>query len=450
MKVCVIGSGYVGLVVGTCLADSGNTVHCVDLDEEKIARLNQGFLPIYEPGLEELVRRNMKEGRLKFATDVRQAIHCSQLIFIAVGTPPKEDGSADLQQVLSVAEGIGQAIEQAIEESDGTEKLVVIKSTVPVGTNEKVKERIASITKKPFYVVSNPEFLKEGSAVDDFMRPDRIVIGSDSSQVRELMVELYAPFMRNENPILFMDPLSAEVTKYAANAYLATRISFINEVANYCESVGADVTKVRRGMGSDSRIGMQFLYPGIGYGGSCFPKDVRALLKSGREGGYSFQIVEAVEKVNLSQKERLLSKLDLCFPEGMQDKVIALWGLAFKAKTDDMREAPSQVIIKGLLERGAVIRAFDPQANNQAQSIFGDKITLYENNYLTLEGAEALIIATEWNAFRRPDFSRMREMMNRPLILDGRNLYQPERLAAHGFTYISMGRPVLSPEGDSD
>jgi UDPglucose 6-dehydrogenase len=432
MKIAVVGSGYVGLVAGACLAENGNEVVCVDKDPVKIRLLQRGKVPIYEPGLEELVRRNRSEKRLTFTTALERGVRNAQIIFIAVGTPTGEDGSADLQHVLAVARDTARAMNGY--------KVIVNKSTVPVGTAAKVREVIRRETTHPFSVVSNPEFLKQGAAIEDFMKPDRVVIGAEDPRGAELMKELYAPFTRTGAPIMLMDCASAELCKYAANAMLATRISFMNEVANVCESVGADVDQVRRAVAADRRIGPSFLFPGIGYGGSCFPKDVKAMLRFAAEKNYKFAILDAVEAVNERQKLRLLTKVQSQLGS-LKGKQIALWGLAFKPRTDDMREAPSVPLIQGLLAAGASVQVYDPEAMKVARSIFGSKISYADNSYAALTGADALVIVTEWNEFREPDFARMRKVLRRPIIFDGRNLYNPEQIRAHGFTYISIGRP---------
>jgi UDPglucose 6-dehydrogenase len=437
MKIAVVGTGYVGLVLGACLAENGNTVICVDKDRAKLDMLEAGQMPIYEPGLAELVRRNDHEERLSFTTDLMAAVRASSIVFIAVGTPQGENGSADLQHVMSVARDVGRAMNKYT--------VVVDKSTVPVGTARKVREVIRRETEQSFSVVSNPEFLKQGAAVEDSMKPDRVVVGVDPGDERagEVMRELYAPFTRTGAPILMMDTTSAELSKYAANAILATRISFMNEIANVCELVGADVDDVRRAMGSDRRIGSSFLFPGVGYGGSCFPKDVKALLKSANDEGYDFRILRAVEQVNQAQKERLVAKMEQYFATmngKLSGKTIALWGLAFKPKTDDMREAPSIPIIEHLLERGACVRAYDPAATSVAKQIFGGRIVLCERSYDALAGADALAIVTEWNEFREPDFDKMRALLKAPVVFDGRNIYSPEHMRGLGFTYFSIGR----------
>lgn len=432
MKIAVVGTGYVGLVVGACLAETGNDVICVDRDEVKIRTLRKGRIPIYEPGLEELVRKNRAEGRLAFGTQLPRAVRASQIIFIAVGTPQGEDGSADLQHVLAVAREIGRAM-------DGY-KVIVNKSTVPVGTAEKVRAVIRRETTHPFSVVSNPEFLKQGAAVEDFMKPDRVVIGAEDPRGAELMETLYKPFTRTGAPIMVMDCASAEMAKYAANALLATRISFMNEIANVCELYGADVDRVRQAVGSDRRIGPSFLFPGVGYGGSCFPKDVKALIRFSADKKYDFKVLKAVEAVNEAQKRVLVKKIVAHFGS-LEGKTIAVWGLAFKPKTDDMREAPSIPIVLSLLERGAKVQVYDPEAQQVARSIFGSKVAYASKSYDALKGADALAIVTEWHEFREPDFVRMRKLMRSPVIFDGRNIYEPQQMKAHGFIYRSIGRP---------
>ena len=439
MKIAVIGTGYVGLVAGACLAETGNDVTCADISEEKIARLNRGEVPIYEPGLEPLIERNLAEGRLMFTTDVPAAVRASDVIFIAVGTPPGEDGSADLQHVLAVARTIG--------ESMNGEKVVITKSTVPVGTARLVREAIEAETEHPVHICSNPEFLKEGAAVDDFMKPDRVVLGVDSQYAAEVLRDLYAPFVRTGHSILIMDVPSAEITKYAANSMLATRISFMNAIARLCEATGADIDAVRRGVGSDTRIGPSFLFPGAGYGGSCFPKDVKALAKTMQGLGVDASILESVEHVNETQKTTLLERLTRRLGEDLSGRLIAVWGLAFKPNTDDMREAPSIVTIEGLLERGAHVAAHDPVAEEEARRHFGDRISYASTNYDALSGASALVIHTEWNPYRNPDFERMKAAMAEPLIFDGRNLYDPADVAALGFEYHSIGRPTVAAAG---
>ncbi|MEQ8329561.1 MAG: UDP-glucose/GDP-mannose dehydrogenase family protein [Longimicrobiales bacterium] len=432
MKVAVIGSGYVGLVVGACLAESGNDVVSADIDEGKVERLKRGEIPIYEPGLEPLIRNNLEAGRLRYTTDVPEAVRASEIIFIAVGTPPGEDGSADLQHVLAVARTIG--------ESMNGEKIVITKSTVPVGTASKVRAEVEAHTDHPVHVCSNPEFLKEGAAVDDFMKPDRVVLGVDSEHAGERLRDLYEPFVRTGASILLMDVPSAEITKYAANAMLATRISFMNAVAQLCERAGADVDAVRRGVGSDSRIGYSFLFPGVGYGGSCFPKDVKALVRTMEDLGADASILNAVEAVNEGQKQVLLNRLTERLGQDLDGVTVAVWGLAFKPNTDDMREAPSLVTIEGLLARGARVVAHDPVAMDEARHILGDRIEYADSNYHALEGASALVIHTEWHPYRRPDFGRMKSLLSRPLILDGRNLWDPRDMEDLGFEYVCIGR----------
>lgn len=431
MKIAVVGTGYVGLVLGACLAETGNTVACVDKDETKISTLKAGKMPIYEPGLEEIVRRNHQEDRLRFTTDLATSVRASEIVFIAVGTPQGEDGSADLQHVLAVARDIGRAIDKFT--------VIVDKSTVPVGTAVRVANTIAAETKVPFTVVSNPEFLKQGAALDDFMKPDRVVIGVSDPRAEAMMKELYAPFTRTGAPIMVMDTASAELCKYAANAILATRISFMNEIANVCERVGANVDDVRKAIGVDRRIGNSFLFPGVGYGGSCFPKDVQALVRSAADRGYDFQILRAVEAVNNRQKATLAEKIERHFKD-LKGRTIAIWGLAFKPRTDDMREAPAITVIQRLLSLGASVRVYDPEAMGTARRIFGDRIAYFQKSYDALEGADALAIVTEWNEFREPDFTRMRQLMREPVVFDGRNLYSPDQMKSVGFTYYSVGR----------
>ncbi len=435
MQVAVVGTGYVGLVVGACLAETGNDVICADIAEDKIARLRNNEIPIYEPGLEPLVESNQEAGRLSFTTDVGAAVEASDVVFIAVGTPPEEDGSADLQHVLQVARTIGDHMNDP--------KVIITKSTVPVGTARKVSEAIAERTDETFHICSNPEFLKEGAAVDDFMKPDRVVVGVESDEAKEVLAQLYAPFVRTGNPILFMDIASAELTKYAANAMLASRISFMNQVAELCERVGADVTLVRQGIGSDARIGPAFLFPGPGYGGSCFPKDVKALIRTAHECGVRFDLLEAVEGVNARQKRLLGSKLTRLFAGDLTGRRIAVWGLAFKARTDDMRESPSIELIEMLLEAGATVAAHDPEAMASARRVFGERIEYAERMYDAVAGADALVIVTEWLEYRNPDFHRIKELLNAPIVVDGRNLYDPHRMAALGFTYHSIGRGAI-------
>lgn len=432
MNICVIGTGYVGLVAGTCFAETGHDVICVDIDANKIERLNNGEIPIYEPGLEDMVHRNVEEKRLSFTTDLPYGVKNSKIIFIAVGTPQDRDGSADLSYVMEVAKQIGKAM--------NNRKIIVDKSTVPVGTADKVQEVVSRYTKYRFNVVSNPEFMKEGVAVQDFLKPDRVVIGTDNEKVAETMKELYSPFVRTEKPILIMGVRSAEMTKYSANALLATKISFMNEIANLCELVGADVSEVRKGVGSDTRIGFPFLFPGVGYGGSCFPKDVRALMRTANDYNYKLSIIDAVDKANERQKSVLLKKILTYFNNKLKGKTIAVWGLAFKPQTDDMREAPSIPLIRGLVRRGATVNAYDPAANENAEAILGKKIKLFESNYDTLHDADALVIVTEWHEFRRPNYEKLKRLMKKPVIFDGRNIYTPEVMKDHGFTYFGIGR----------
>jgi UDPglucose 6-dehydrogenase len=431
MKIAVIGTGYVGLVAGACLAENGNEVTCVDKDSAKVRSLQRGRIPIYEPGLEELVRRNRSEKRLTFTTDLAKGVRAAQIVFVAVGTPTGEDGSADLRHVLEVARQIGKAMNGY--------KVVVDKSTVPVGTSERVREVIKKETSHPFSVVSNPEFLKQGAAIEDFMKPDRVVIGADDQRAAEIMRELYAPFTRTGAPIMMMDCASAELCKYAANAMLATRISFMNEVANVCEVVGADVDAVRRAVASDRRIGPAFLFPGVGYGGSCFPKDVKAIIQFAAAKNYTFEILQAVEHVNERQKVRLLAKMKQHFGS-LKGKRIAIWGLAFKPKTDDMREAPAVPLINGLLDAGASVTAYDPEAMKVARGIFGARVDFKDKSYDALAGADALAIVTEWPEFREPDWIKIKKTLKTPVIFDGRNIYNSEQLRGLGFTYHSMGR----------
>jgi len=431
MKIAVIGSGYVGLVAGACLAENGNEVICVDKDASKVRALQRGRIPIYEPGLEEMVRRNRAEKRLTFTTDLPKGIRASQIVFIAVGTPTGEDGSADLSHVLEVARQIGKAMNGY--------KVIVDKSTVPVGTSERVREVIKKETQHPFSVVSNPEFLKQGAAIEDFMKPDRVVIGAEDQRAGQIMTELYAPFTRTGAPIMMMDCASAELCKYAANAMLATRISFMNEVANVCEVVGADVDQVRRAVASDRRIGPAFLFPGVGYGGSCFPKDVKAMVRFASAKNYDFEILRAVENVNDRQKVRLLSKMKQHFGS-LKGKRIAVWGLAFKPKTDDMREAPAVPLISALLDAGASVAAYDPEAMKVARTIFGTRVDFKDKSYEALSGADGLAIVTEWNEFREPDWTKIKKMLKTPVIFDGRNIYNPDQLRGLGFSYYAMGR----------
>ena len=435
MKITVVGTGYVGLVTGTCLAETGNHVCCVDIDERKVNKLRNGQVTIYEPGLEKLFERNLKEERLSFTTDLREGLEDSEIVFLALPTPPGEDGSADLQYVLGVAEHIGRLLTDY--------KIIIDKSTVPVGTAEKVYAAIARNYNGEFDVVSNPEFLREGVAVEDFMKPDRIVIGTTSERAQKLLTELYGPYVRQGNPIIFMDERSAELTKYAANAFLATKISFMNEIAQICERLGADVDMVRKGIGSDERIGKRFLFPGIGYGGSCFPKDVKALVYSAKEVKYEFQILNAVTEVNEKQKSNLVTKIRRYFGD-LKGKHFAIWGLAFKPNTDDIREAPALEIMNTLLAEGATVSAFDPEAMNNVKNIMGDRISFADTQYDCLENADALIIATEWNEFRTPDFEKMTGLLKDAVIFDGRNLFDVESMEKKGFHYESIGRPLVN------
>jgi len=437
MRVTVIGSGYVGLVAGACLAETGNDVVCADVDAEKIDRLTRNDLPIYEPGLEPMVARNQAEGRLRFSADVPAAVRHGKVIFIAVGTPPDEDGAADLKHVLAVAHTIGRNLNEP--------KIVVTKSTVPVGTAEKVRAAIRAQSTTPFFMASNPEFLKEGAAIDDFMKPDRVVLGVDSEEARDALSQLYAPFVRTGNPVLFMDIRSAEVTKYAANAMLATRISFMNQIAQLCDLVGADVSMVRKGIGTDRRIGPAFLFPGPGYGGSCFPKDVTALIKTARDIGMAPDLWESVEAVNARQKrlllDRLIARMKARGSEGaLEGRDIAVWGLAFKAETDDMRESPAIPLIEGILAAGGRVRAHDPKAMEVARSIFDERVYYAKDPYDAVQDADALIIVTEWLVYRNPDLDRVQQALKRPLLIDGRNLFDPERMERLGFEYIGIGR----------
>ena len=435
MRICVLGTGYVGLVAGAGFADFGNDVTCVDIDAKKVEGLRNGLLPIYEPGLEPLVKRNIEEGRLSFSTDIAPSVRGSEVVIIAVGTPSAHAGHADLSQVLAAAEAIGQAL------SGFT--VVVTKSTVPVGTAAKIRATIAKVTKEEFAVASNPEFLKEGDAVNDFMKPDRVVIGADDARAVDVLRHLYGPFVRTNDRILVMDPISAELTKYASNAYLATRISFMNDMANLCERVGADVEMVRRGMGMDVRIGPKFLFPGIGYGGSCFPKDVKAVMATAREHGHALEILEAVHRVNERQKAKLADKLLVELGQDLRGRVVAMWGLSFKPGTDDTREAPASVILEKLLAAGAEVRAHDPVANEQMRRAYpdADKLMLFDNGYEAAHGADALVLCTEWHQFRRPNFQRLKQSMRQPILFDGRNVWEPKELRALGFTYHGIGRP---------
>jgi len=432
MKLCVVGTGYVGLVAGTCFAESGNDVVCIDNVAAKVEALRKGQVPIYEPGLAELISRNVAEGRLSFSMDLADAVQRSLVCFLAVGTPSADSGAADLSAVWSVGREIARTM-------DGY-RVIVTKSTVPVGTGERIRTLMKELTQHPFDVVSNPEFMKEGAAIEDFMKPDRVVIGASSARAIEIMREVYEPFVRTGNPILVMDNASAEMTKYAANALLATRISFMNEIANLCERVGADVDQVRRGIGYDRRIGHHFLFPGVGYGGSCFPKDVKAVIHTAQERGMAFPLLTAVEDVNEAQKRRLVEKVVAEFGENLSGRHFAIWGLAFKPKTDDMREAPAITVVEGLLARGATVAVHDPEALGEARRIFGQRVTYHRTNYDALREADALLIVTEWNEFRRPDFGRMKQLLRRAVIFDGRNLYEPETMREQGITYFPIGR----------
>jgi len=432
MKITVVGTGYVGLVTGTCFAETGNQVYCVDIDQAKLDKLANGQITIYEPGLEKLFIRNLREGRLQFTRDLATGIKDAEIIFLALPTPPGEDGSADLKYVLGVAEDLGKIMTDY--------KVIVDKSTVPVGTAEKVHNAIKKNYGGEFDVVSNPEFLREGVAVDDFMKPDRVVVGTQSERARKLMNELYAPFVRSGNPVLFMDERSAELTKYAANSFLATKISFMNEIAQLCERLGADVDHVRKGIGSDDRIGKRFLFPGIGYGGSCFPKDVQALVKSSREVKYDFSILEAVMEVNARQKLHLIPKIKKFFDGSLKGRKIAVWGLAFKPNTDDIREAPAFEIIEALLKEGVTVAVYDPEAMENSRRVLGESVRFAEKQYECLEGADALVIATEWNEFRTPDFSKIESVMRTKSIFDGRNLFDSATIGQLGFHYESIGR----------
>ena len=432
MKISVIGTGYVGLVTGTCLAETGNEVICVDIDKDKVEKMRNGAVPIYEPHLDVLFERNIKANRLQFTTSLDEGLEHGEIIFLALPTPEDEDGSADLSYVLNVSKLIGEKIKEY--------KVIVDKSTVPVGTAEKVKETISENAQCNFDVVSNPEFLREGYAVDDFLKPERIVIGSSSERATKLMQKLYNPFVRSGNPIIIMDEKSAELTKYAANSFLATKITFMNEIANYCEKVGADVDKVRAGMGTDSRIGKRFLFPGIGYGGSCFPKDVKALQKAGLDKDYDFKILNSVIEVNEKQKTILIPKIENQFNHDLTNKKLAIWGLAFKPETDDVREAPAIYLMNELLSRGAKLSVYDPEAMQNIKKQFGDKLTYCESMYDALTDADALVICTEWSIFRTPDFNKVKQLLKQSIIFDGRNLYDVEEIKKEGFIYTSIGR----------
>jgi len=436
MKIAVVGTGYVGLVTGTCFAETGNTVTCVDIDQEKVKKLQNGKITIYEPGLEQLFERNIKQGRLFFTTNLEEGIKDAKIIFLALPTPPGEDGSADLKYILKVSDDLGPILK------DYT--VVIDKSTVPVGTADKVRERIAAKAKVEFDVVSNPEFLREGVAVEDFMKPDRVVIGTRSERARKLMETLYAPFVRQGNPIIFMDERSAELTKYAANSFLATKITFMNEIANLCELVGADVDAVRKGVGTDNRIGKRFLFPGIGYGGSCFPKDVQALAKSSSDAQYDFRILKAVMDVNADQKTKLIPNIKKFFNGNLKGKTIAIWGLSFKPHTDDIREAPALYNIDEFLKEGAIVKAHDPEGMENVKKVVGDKIQYCANPYEAAEGADAIFIATEWPEFRTPDFEKLASIVKAKVIFDGRNLYDLNQMKELGYTYYSIGREVIN------
>jgi UDPglucose 6-dehydrogenase len=435
MKIAVVGTGYVGLVTGTCFAETGNQVTCVDIDKSKVDKLSNGQITIYEPGLEKIFLRNLKEGRLHFTTNLAEGVKDATIIFLALPTPPGEDGSADLKYILGVADDLGKILTDY--------KVIVDKSTVPVGTADKVQAAIAKNFKGAFAVVSNPEFLREGVAVDDFMKPDRVVVGTSDDRAKKVMTELYAPFVRSGNPVIFMDEKSAELTKYAANSFLAVKISFMNEIARLCERLGADVDMVRKGIGSDERIGKRFLFPGIGYGGSCFPKDVQALVKSSSEVEYDFEILNAVMKVNEEQKLFLMPKINAYFNNDLKGKRFALWGLAFKPNTDDIREAPALYMIDALTEAGATVHAFDPEAMPNVKQVVGDKIDFAQSQYEALENADALIIATEWSEFRTPEFEKITALLNNKVIFDGRNVYDREQMKQLGFFYESVGREAV-------
>ncbi len=434
MHIAVVGSGYVGLVAATCLSEMGNDVICVDNNKEKIENLNKGIIPIYEPGLKPMIERNTAENRLTFTTDIGLAVRKSSIIFISVGTPPGEDGSADLKHVLAVASDIAKHM-------DGS-RIVVNKSTVPVGTADRVREQIRKSTEYDVHIVSNPEFLKEGSAIDDFMKPDRVVIGTDFNEVAETLKELYSPFVRTNNPVLVMSNRSAEMTKYVANSLLATRISFMNEIANMCDSVGADIHDIRIGIGSDSRIGYSFLFPGAGFGGSCFPKDIRALQKTALQNGIELRVLKAVTDVNQDQKRLLVRKVTDHFGDNLNGLTIGVWGISFKPNTDDIREAPAITVIEGLIERGAAIAAYDPQAMENASEVLGDSVRFASSVYDAVTGADAMVLVTEWTEFREPDFPRMAEIMRKPVIFDGRNVFNPVKLRELGFTYFGIGRNI--------
>jgi UDPglucose 6-dehydrogenase len=435
MNIAVVGTGYVGLVTGTCFAETGNKVVCIDIDQEKVKKLSGGEITIYEPGLELLFNRNIHQERLTFTNNLAEGISGAKIIFLALPTPPGEDGSADLKYILGVADALGSLLKEYT--------VIVDKSTVPVGTAEKVRQKIAAHAKVDFDVVSNPEFLREGVAVDDFMKPERVVIGTSSERAKKIMETLYAPFVRQGNPLVFMDEKSAELTKYAANSFLATKITFMNEIANLCELLGANVDAVRKGIGTDSRIGKRFLFPGIGYGGSCFPKDVQALAKSSIDANYDFKILEAVMKVNASQKTKLIPRMMEYFKNDLKGKTIAVWGLSFKPHTDDIREAPALENINALLKAGAIVKAHDPESMNNVKRLMGDKISFHENPYEAAVGADAIFIATEWPEFRTPDFERLSTSLKNKVIFDGRNLYDLPQMKELGYTYFSIGRETI-------
>ncbi len=437
MRICVIGSGYVGLVTGACLADSGNHVIAVDNDADKIRRLADGHCTIFEPGLEELLQANLHAERLRFTTDLHEGVGPSRVVFVAVGTPPRDDGSADLSNIEAVAAEVGKALRGYT--------VVVIKSTVPVGTCDRLDSVISAHAGHPFQVVSNPEFLKEGSAVDDFLRPDRVIIGAEDGEAAEIVAALYTPFVRNNKPIMIMSRRASEMSKYASNAYLATRISFINEIAEVCERMGVDVDEVRSGIGADARIGHHFLYPGVGYGGSCFPKDVQALANFGREAGVNCEILEAVHRRNLAQRTQIVQKILARLGPSLRGRRLAVWGLAFKPKTDDIREAPAITIVEALLNAGASVAVHDPQALDNARAVFGDRVSYHDDAYETLRGAEALVTVTEWMEYRSPDFERIRADLKQPLVFDGRNIYDAKTMARYNLEYYSVGRPALRP-----
>jgi len=451
MRITIVGTGYVGLVTGTCFANTGNHVVCLDIDAAKIEKLNRGISPIYEPGLEELIQRNHKAGRLKFTTDAPAAYQQAEIIFICVGTPSDERGHADLRYVLQASRDIAQAMEDTpTDGEDRRAKIIVIKSTVPVGTNAKVKAEIAKHTRKPFRMASNPEFLKEGAAIQDFNKPDRVVVGAEDKSTGDRLRDLYEPFVRQGNPIFVMDIPSAEMVKYASNAMLATKISFINEIANLCEVYGADIDEVRRGMCSDSRIGNQFLYPGLGYGGSCFPKDVLACISMGQSAGTPTTLLNAVHEVNQRQRHAFLAKMQQFFSDDFSGKQIAVWGIAFKPGTDDVREAPAITLMSSLIERGAAVTAYDPVAHDTCRALLGDRIRYAEDQYVALDGADALVICTEWSEFKFPDFDEIKARLRQPVIFDGRNLYRRRLMREHGLIYHCVGRdPVVSEPGEN-